>query len=263
VRLLAAESVYEKLSPLTAERAMRLKFLIYKTNNNVKASPDVDRLIGLARRFADKEMPGSGSQPEIVARLVTRFTKEWEDSKVLGVCGGMIAEWAWEYFVTGDPLARPNEAAIERTQARQEMTYFKRKWMEKAHQGSTAQSRMYADVGLALTKVIRHNPLPLSTKDFQRATIQISMQLAEGVPFLLSVSPTGGRHALGLTVHQGSYYVLEPNQGMFRFPTEAVFVEELGNYFIQKLIPGSIWRLKRIDSLYQTPDQLTRSVGAS
>lgn len=62
----------------------------------------------------------------------------------------------------------------------------------------------------------------------------------------LSVAFDDGRHALGLMSKGPSYYVLDPNQGLYKFGNEAVYRRNLKSYLFDNCPPGSPWSLMAI-----------------
>jgi hypothetical protein len=86
---------------------MKLSYRIAITTNNVRTSPDPDRLFALARRYANKHQPGKRDVQ--LAPLVTRFMLESDQGEREGICGGMVSEWAWGYLIGGEPSDLPTE----------------------------------------------------------------------------------------------------------------------------------------------------------
>lgn len=221
------------------------KYMRVPTNNLVFGTPDLARLGGLASRWC-RQNGGTDAEVSAVTAALTRQYQQTV-SKEGGVCGGMVCEWSLWYLLLDDPEIPPDAGSSSQLQGFMEMTYFKRGFALKPKAASTAQARMYDSQGLALTKVVRTTALPANTTLFKGAVADIANSLAPGVPHLLTVSPRGGgRHAIGLVLHEGAYYVLEPNEGLFKLPSREIFLMQLTNHFIQKLAPGSLWKLKSI-----------------
>jgi hypothetical protein len=241
----AHASIGSAVASYRENAAMNFMYRIAITTNNVRPSPDPDGLFALARRYANKHQPGK--QDVQLAPLVTWFMDERDRSEREGICGGMVSEWAWGYLIGGEPSDLPTQDQSMRAQAAFQMTAQEGLIMEEPHARSIAQSRMYADKQLVLTRIIGHKPLPADLRQFPQAVTEIANQLVDAVPFLLVVCPVGGRHAMGVTLHQSAYYVLEPDRGLFRFKNRQTFETELSNFFKQILKPGSQWKLKRID----------------
>jgi hypothetical protein len=105
---------------------------------------------------------------------------------------------------------------------------------------------MYAHLRLQASPCIPARPMPAKTFDYFATISAITDALAEGVPFLLSVTIKGGKHALGLIWHKAQVYVLEPNQGIFRFMNKSKCTAELNNWCVRNVAPTSPYELMRI-----------------
>lgn len=224
---------------------LNIKYRVYETHNNAMPIIDESRLEKLSQRICASEGLGADTVPLIKQHLLKMYTQQNQEA---GICGGMVCEWSWIYLITGDIIDRPNQTAAAQLQGQLQITRFKRLQLSKiVHPNAVAQNKMYANQGLNLTKVIRTQSFPAKSQDYYATTTQIADALTVATPHLLSVSPQGGRHALGLLCHtNGQYYVLEPNQGLFNFKTKGEFIRELNNHFIQLLPKQSTWKLKSI-----------------
>jgi hypothetical protein len=215
---------------------------------------DIERLKGLARRFLDRMQPGAGSNPFAVNAFAEKWQMEWkanaderekEKKSEAGICGGMVAVWVCDYLIFGDPRTPPDRSESIERQMHVVTTAFKRTMMDKPDPVSTGRTKVYADKNLSLTNVLA-NVMPTERLKYENVTSEIAGELMPGKPLLLSVAIGTGRHALGLILDNASFYVLEPNRGVFCFSTRHIFERELNNYLVQNLLPLSRWELMQI-----------------
>ena len=227
---------------------MLVKFRLERTDNNIGSIPNFSRLRGLARRYC------AGQKLEPTEANLDHFQGLFELNyhaleKEGGICVGMVCEWSFVYLMTGDPARKPQQAPSQMHQGDAFITVFKRVFMAKLDDTTAiAERKMFAKHGMTLT-ALRSKPLPGNTVQFAATVQEISslLESVSGLPCVLSVPPiSGGRHALGLLQHGNDYYVLEPNEGLFRYPNRTVFEANLSNHAIQKFSPGKDWKLSAI-----------------
>jgi hypothetical protein len=226
---------------------MLIRYRLEKTDNNVDSVPDFTRLRGItARLCAERSVLPT---PEILDHfediLVQRYNLLQKEG---GICVGMVCEWAWKYLITHDPALAPKQMPSQRHQGHAFLTVFKRTYKGKIDDDTAAiaERKLFEHQGMTLSDV-RSKMLPDVTVKFGAVISEIADLMKPETPFLLSVPPmSGGRHALGLLEHDGAYYVLEPNEGLFRFSNRVVFEDNLNNHFIQKFRPEREWKLKSI-----------------
>jgi hypothetical protein len=225
---------------------LNIEFRKIPTANHHTADLDMGRLKGLARRYCAWKRTTDVNFKLTEDYMEEFFRKTITESMQGGICGGMVCEWAWEYLITDDPVCVPGINDSAKLQGINAMTVFKRGMMQKDNDIKVGRTKMYDSMGLGLTKVIGHQTMPETTEKFVDMTKEIATKLQERVPYLLSISPLGGKHAIGLTRLNGRYYVLEPNQGLFGYPGERSFTLQLANHFRQILAVRSAWKLKSI-----------------
>lgn len=206
----------------------------------------MSRLKGLALRYCEWKRRTDVTFKLDEAYMEAFFRKTITDSLQAGICGGMVCEWAWEYLITDDPVCVPGITESAKLQGLNSMTVFKRGMMQKDKDIAVGRNKMYESMGLGLTKVISHQVMPETTEKFIDMTKDLATKLQEKVPYLLSISPQGGKHAIGLTRLNGRFFVLEPNQGLFGYAGERTFSIQLANHFKQILAARSPWKLKSI-----------------
>jgi hypothetical protein len=224
------------------------QYRVYATNNTYRGIPDIGRLSGLARRYCAAYF--RTEDPRLINLQESAFFKMYCDSRSEGgVCGGMVCEWAFQYLQTRDPVLEfsPIEAVLLQGDAA--MTGFKRTAMDKRDPNGTARTKMYSSKGLQLSPLLDSHPFPDMTFRYKEVTANIIAKIGQmdATPMLMSIEVQGGRHAIGLLGHGGSYYLLEPNQGLFKFDSVEVFFRELNNYFIrhvQKNSTCSLWSIR-------------------
>lgn len=220
-----------------------LKYRVQATDNSAKAAPDPDRLDGLARRYcAAVGITDAG----VVEKQKMNFFKMYRDShQEGGVCGGMVCDWAHNVLLTSDPAKAISPVRARILQGQAEMTTFKRTAMEKEDPVGTSRDKMYASQGMSLWSLLDNEAFSMRTYEFKDSTAKLLnwIELFEDAPAALSIEMKGGRHALGLLHHQQCHYVLEPNQGLYRFDSVEVATREINNYFIQNVKPGSQFKL--------------------
>lgn len=229
------------------------KYQVYPTVNTAKAIPDADRLRALAVKLLKKY---DEATPDAVEAQTGLLLKEYRDTFTeAGVCAGMVCSWAFNYFSTDEPACPMNIEDAQFLQSVKQTTTFKRRAMEKPQAVSVSASKMYQNVNLVVTRAVR-NTFPQQRHAFMTSTAQMLDYLVNKVPFTLSVKVTGAagqhaagvKHALGLLCHDGIYYVLEPNLGLYKFASKPVIAGELNNHFIQGVQAGSNWSLKSVSS---------------
>jgi hypothetical protein len=225
---------------------LNIEYRKIPTTNNHNADLDMGRLKGLARRYCAWKRTTDVNFKLTEDYMEEFFRKTITESMQGGICGGMVCEWAWEYLITDDPVCVPGIKDSAQRQGINMMTVFKRGMMQKDDDIKVGRQKMYDSMGLGLTKVIGHQTMPDTTEKFVDMTKEIATKLQERVPYLLSISPSGGKHAIGLTRLNGRYYVLEPNQGLFGYAGERTFTIQLANHFRQILAVRSAWKLKSI-----------------
>ena len=120
--------------------------------------------------------------------------------------------------------------------------------MRKEDVVPAAEKKMYGQCLLALEAAITEQQFPDRKSEFKKSTAQMIDKVMQdpNVPFQLGVSPKGGAHAMGLLFHTPAFYVLEPNFGLYKFPTDEAAARELNNHFVRILPEKSTWQLTKI-----------------
>jgi hypothetical protein len=227
---------------------MQIKYQRKPLSNMVRGVPDPARLDGLALKLLQREGAINPS-PELIKQGAARLALAYRNHvNEVGMCAGMICNWALNYMSSGDPESVHLDAA-QLLQGEMMMTGFKRMMMDKDHAVSVAEKKMFLNKGMFLTTVAKNQLFPSKTVEFKLATVQMLnwIELADNVPFVLTVSLGSVKHAIGLLCYQGSYYIVEPNHGIYKFEDRDIAVREMTNHFISTGVPpSSPWKLKAI-----------------
>jgi len=184
--------------------------------------------------------------------LQQKARDELEKARSSGICGGMVCAWALGYLHIGDHLI--HQKLAEDLQGRaigRILTNHTVKHVPEAQAISAARKKMYDFVNLALSPSIRSS-FPIQKPLYQKQvalTIFDQLGLHPRTPHLMlleiATGPHPGNHAIGLVLDGGHAYVLEPNQGLYRFP-KAEFSTEMATFFVSAAKVASPWELFRI-----------------
>jgi len=241
------------------------RFRLYETSNAGYGEPDYDRLKGLATKWLMKQLGQSRNELDQnqVLVFIEEFHKRYKKktTETEGICAGMVCNWAWNYLSTNNPEIKPDENVSRRLQGGAEMTSYKRAAMNKEDPTGVAKQKMYRKFfawPMVVEKEMAAQQFPSATWQFGTSTTQMVNKVMEKEhqPFELSVrikapdrdgKVTEGGHAIGLLYHTPTFYVLEPNYGLYKFPQSERAQQELNNHFIQKCPPQSPWELTKID----------------
>ena len=252
-------------------------YRVYETENTIMPFPDLTRLVDVAFRISQK--PEYRDHQMTAGMVMNQLFQVYRKTHTEGgICCGMVCTWASHYQATQDPTARVDAVEANQLQAAYEMTNFKRSMMDKEHKESVAKEKMFLSKGLELNtirvtppedpsdkelpppvqeykgKYEKYDKFPLDIELFKETTNRIFewVEIFENLPFLLTVHPKGGTHALGLLHHtkgkDTGHYFLEPNQGLFRFKQGArgQALKEVSGHLAYLVPPGSPFKLKAI-----------------
>jgi hypothetical protein len=162
----------------------------------------------------------------------------------------MVCNWAINYLGSGDP---ESVDLVEAKLLQGEMltTAFKRLALDKDSALSTATDKLYGKRGASLKAMVSNQMFPLNKREYNTATAYMIdwVTLVDQVPFLLTISLGTGNHAIGLLYHDGSYYICEPNEGIYKFENKDVALREVNNHLIASNIrSNTVWNLSAIVS---------------
>lgn len=229
---------------------MQVKYQRKPLKNTEKGVPDPARLLGLARRYLQRAGVTNPSSQAIEAEAATFAGHYKRHVTQIGTCAGMVCNWAINYLGSGDPES-VDLVEAQLLQGEMLMTGFKRLIMDKDNATSAAADKLYAKRGASLKAMVSNQMFPINKREYSTATAYMIdwITIADYVPFLLTISLVGGNHAIGLLCHDGSYYICEPNEGIYKFENKDVALREINNHLIASNIrANSAWNLNAIVS---------------
>lgn len=215
---------------------------VYATDNTDVSILDLARLASLSGKFMSKGMSveqAIAARQTVAAYLITNASG--------GNCAGMVCEWASAFARTGNPELNLNMDSARRMQGNLRTTTMKRTALDKPEPAVTARTKMYRGAGLS-QKLLVTSQMPDEKPKYEQTAAQISgwVSIMDDQVLQLSVDFGDGRHAIGLLFKGASFYILEPNQGLYKFSSEAVYRENIKSYLMENCPPGSPWSLLAI-----------------
>jgi hypothetical protein len=215
---------------------------VYATDNTDSNIHDLARLVNLTTKFMGKGMSleqAVSAKQTIAAYLVTH--------SVGGYCAGMVCDWASSYARTGNPELPLDMTSARTMQGNMQTTVMKRVALDKPEPTATARTKMYRNVGLS-QKMLVSSQLPEAKPEYEKIAAQISgwVSIMDDQVLQLSLDMGDGRHAIGLLLKNASFYILEPNQGLYKFGGEAVYRQNITSYLNENCPPQSPWSLLAI-----------------